>query len=65
MRTPPPLEPSKLSLFKKKGAAIGKVASMNFGNKAVREEQKRQVLYLSLWIWYIVHIHVHELNMLN
>ena len=44
MRTPPPLEPSKLSLFKKKGAAIGKVASMNFGNKAVREEQKRQVL---------------------
>ena len=57
MRTPPPLEPSKLSLFKKKGAAIGKVASMNFGNKAVREEQKRQVLsaYLLSWMWCVFH----------
>ena len=44
--TPPPErvpeEAPKTSLFKRKGAAIGKLASMNFGSKASMEEQKRE-----------------------
>ena len=39
---PAPEEVQKTSLFKRKGAAIGKLSALNFGSKATREEAVRE-----------------------
>ena len=39
---PAPEEVQKTSLFKRKGAAIGKLSALSFGSKATREEAVRE-----------------------